>query len=188
MIAQHCCRVAQSRPHSRAQPKLEGTSCSPLLHPLILMVLGPNLRRWAPRNQVGSVSPPHCGFTEGEVRRSAAALSVVMQVSGDACGRRRSREPPGGNHLLPALAARRARARSCGSSAMCQRRGEGPGGTWQLPAPRGRGAARGWGIGAVRVLDLDVIPRTLLVGFGVEPLPIRVALGRLQQQSCSHGG
>ncbi|XP_037993946.1 LOW QUALITY PROTEIN: antigen WC1.1-like [Motacilla alba alba] len=34
--------------------------------------------------------------------------------------------PPGGKRLLRALAARRARGRSCGSSAMCQRRREGP--------------------------------------------------------------
>ncbi|XP_037993947.1 deleted in malignant brain tumors 1 protein-like [Motacilla alba alba] len=58
--------------------------------------------------------------------------------AGRACGLRRGREAPGGNRLLPALAARRARGRSCGSSAMCQRRREGPA-SWHLAAPRRAG-------------------------------------------------
>ncbi|KAM4778253.1 scavenger receptor cysteine-rich type 1 protein M130-like isoform 3-T3 [Cyanocitta cristata] len=77
----------------------------------------------------------------GQGQRGAAAFSVAAQVSGAACGRCRRREPPGGNRLLPALAARRARGRSCGSSAMCQRRREGPG-SRQLPPPRGLRARR----------------------------------------------
>lgn len=36
--------------------------------------------------------------------------------------------------------------------------------------------------------DVRVVPWRLLLGFGVKPVPIRMALGRLRQRSWRHGG
>ncbi|XP_054371057.1 antigen WC1.1-like [Molothrus ater] len=153
------------------------------------------------RADVGSVRCVRLGPGRRGRRGGGAALSAAAQVSGGACGRWRGREPPGGDRLLPALGEASAgpeprqrrhvpappRGTACSWQLAAPARAGGcchpPGGSEQ---PGGERPERG------ALSFAGARPRSgcwmLSVGCGLEPvLPIRVALGRLQQQRWSPG-